>query len=327
MVHFSKFFHSKLKEWSIFFILLFFAVVVSFSTSINTSFLDGVKLWFFSVLPALFPYAVITTLLSGLEITSTFGKKLSPISKRLFRVNGSVFYPLFIGVLSGHPTGVKAVCDLKSTGALSNSESIRASALCSMSSPVFLISCVGGVAFNSVKMGVGLFFVNILSAISVGLIFRFYKGDKKGELPVKATLTKPVSFSTSVSSSVLSVLGVGGFIVLFYMLTDVLSSLGVFKPIVKLITLAVKNERLANGFITGIFESTKGFKILSSFGASPLSFYLASFITGFGGLSVVCQSTALLKSAKIKTAPFILSKILGAVLCLIYSLIICPLIF
>ena len=47
-------------------------------------------------------------------------------------------------------------------------------------------------------------------------------------------------------------------------------------------------------------------------GTSFFSLPIASFIVGFGGLSVILQSIAYLKKAKIKTAPFLFGKILTA---------------
>ena len=81
---------------------------------------------------------------------------------------------------------------------------------------------------------------------------------------------------------------------------------------------------MAKAIASGLIECTGGLKLLAE-GNYALSFPIACFICGFGGLSVICQSLAFLKKAKIKTAPFLFAKVLCAVInfCLgfIFSLI------
>lgn len=325
MVQNLRFFLAKTKEWFLFFILLFFAITISLSASLSESFLQGVSLWFSSVLPALFPYAIITTLISGLSVINGISKIFSPLTIKLFNVNGSVFYALFIGLLSGHPTGVKTVCDLYKSGALSHTESVRAASICSTASPVFLISCVGNIAFKNSLFGICLFICNVLTAVSIGIIFSFYNRKDKTHNPLTVKSAVKPSFSDSVSKSVISVLVVGGFIVFFYVLTDLLQEFNLLTPFIKILT-PLFGEKPAKGIITGLLECTKGFKIIAQTGIGPQTLPICAFLTGFGGVSVICQSVAFLKEAKIKTAPFVFAKILGAVLCVNFALI-CSVLF
>ena len=71
----------------------------------------------------------------------------------------------------------------------------------------------------------------------------------------------------------------------------------------------------------GMFECTKGLKLLASGNFSLLSLPIACAIVSFGGLSVIVQSTAFLKKAKIKIAPFVLSKVLSAILAFLFGLL------
>ena len=71
---------------------------------------------------------------------------------------------------------------------------------------------------------------------------------------------------------------------------------------------------VGEGAILGLFECTKGIKALSSGGITALTLPVASAICGLGGLSVIAQSTAYLKKAKIKTAVFVLAKTITAII-------------
>jgi hypothetical protein len=119
-------------------------------------------------------------------------------------------------------------------------------------------------------------------------------------------------------SSVLSVFAVGGIIILFYLLTEMLSSLHVVSFLARVISPIAGDSSTA--LVKGLLETTGGFKSLSFLPVSSAVFSCACFMIGFGGISVIIQSIAFLKSAKIKTAPFILSKITCGLISIIISL-------
>ena len=302
--------------------LIYFSLILAFNKEFSVLTIDGIKLWLAFVVPSLFPYFFITSVLSSLSITSKICNLFSPITKKLFNVNGAVGYAFFMSLLSGYPVGAKIVCDLKEKGVISESEGVRASALCSTSSPMFLIGSVGGFMFNNVRLGLILFFSHLLSAFVIGIIFSFYKRKDK---PKDASFLKNQKIDNvlyeSAYSSVISILVVGAIITVFYILSNLLFSLNLLNPVIYLFSLLFGSVKVAKGFVFGLFECTQGLKTLSSFGLASLP--LCAFICGASGISIIMQSVAYLKKAKIKTAPFILSKLLSAVLNFIFCLIIC----
>ena len=249
---------------------------------------------------------------------------------RAFNLPGIVSYALFTSLVSGFPVGAKIVSDLKNNDLITETESVRASALCSTASPAFVI-CGIGAAFSSSRFGIALFFTHFFSSIIIGIIFSFYKRKEK---PAKKAREKAENRKTADNilyecaySAVISVLVVGGIITVFYVVTELLSLIGALTPIVGALTALTGDESAAKGLVFGMFECTKGIYALKAAGATKTAFVLAAAIIGFGGLSVIFQSLAYLKSAKIKTAPFILSKILGAAVNAMLAFVIYPLFF
>ena len=157
--------------------------------------------------------------------------------------------------------------------------------------------------------------------------FSFYKRkDKPKKIAnLKQNVNVDFAFSDCVYSAVNSSLFVGAMITLFYTLTEVLISLKILSPITFLLEKLFNSQNLASGMTLGFFEITKGLKTVSNGGITLLSLPISAFICGFGGISVIAQSVAFLKSAKIKTAPFVLAKIVSAIFSffigLIFSLI------
>lgn len=302
--------------------LLGFAVILCADKRYSSAVLCGINLWAATVLPALFPYFFITAILSALNFTSKIANAASPLTKRLFNTGGLVGYAFLMSVISGYPVGAKIVADLKGNGLLTDAESTRAAAFCSTPSPMFLIGCVGNIMFDDFKFGLFLFATCFLSACIVGIIFSFYKrNEKPATVPLPQNKNADNLLYESVYSAVISVLTVGGLITIFYILTEVLLSLRILSPLCKLVSLIFGDENIGTGIITGIFECTKGIKKISESGINFFTLPITAAICGFGGLSVIAQSTAYLKKAKIKTAAFIYAKLLTAVICFILGML------
>ncbi len=306
----------------LFFIFLsLFALVLLFG-NFGYAVQEGINLWIACVIPTLFPYLFITTILSGLNVTKVFALKLSPLTRRIFNVNGMASFALFMSLIAGYPIGAKIVADLRKNGQLSPSESVRAACFCSTPSPIFLIASVGKISFNSTLLGWLLFFINILSCIAVGFVFSFYKRKDKCDIHAVAPPTNSADnlLYDGVMTTVLTLLCVGALITLFYLLTEVLLALKVLSPIICVATKVFGSPTTGKGVVLGLFECTRAVKILSN-DAGFLSLPLCASLCGFGGLSVIAQSVAYLKSAKIKIAPFFLAKIFSAIICFILGLI------
>lgn len=308
-------------ELLLFAFLLCVSLLLALGNGFTGAVQSGINLWAACVLPSLFPYFFITTTLSALKVTGKLSNKLSPLTLRLFNQNGAAGYAFLISVISGYPVGAKTVADLKNKGLLTDAQAVRASALCSTSSPMFLISSVGTIMFNDRSFGLKLFAVHIISAVITGCLFSFYKR-KEPNISSKFVADKIDNLLyQSAYSAVISVLVVGSLITVFYLLTEILHALGFFVIPVKILTFIFKDERTAKAVIYGAFECTRALKELSLGGKSLLSLPVAALICGFGGLSVIAQSVAYLKGAKIKTTPFILAKIIMAVIGFLVGLI------
>lgn len=302
-------------SFAFFAFLIAISIILAVDKAYSMVVLEGIKMWIFLVLPSLFPYFFITSCLSNLKSTQKIANFFSPLSKKLFNVSGAVGYAYFMSLLSGYPVGAKIISDLKEKKVISEPESTRAAALCSTSSPMFLLGSVGNIMFNNSLFGFLLFLSHIISSIFIGIIFSFYRRKEK--------INNPSHFSPALSdnilyestySAIISALIVGGMITIFYLLTEVLLAFNILSPFVNLLSFIFNDDNLGLGFSLGIFECTKGLKTISNSGILFLSLPITCSLCGFGGISILMQSLAYLKKAKIKIAPFVFSKILSAIL-------------
>ena len=139
------------------------------------------------ILPALFPFFVLSALVVSSGLASALGRMLEGQMRRLFRVNGRCAAALVLGLIGGYPVGAKTVSELYRSGQCTRAEAQRLLFFCNNAGPAFLIGVVGGGIFHSRAIGLllegqmrRLFRVNgrCASALVLGLIGGYPVGAK-----------------------------------------------------------------------------------------------------------------------------------------------------
>lgn len=155
--------------------LLFTISLVIFSTYNLTAAKSGLILWATSVVPSLFPFFIATELLSKTNIAHILGKFFNIFMKPIFNIRGEGSFAFIMGIISGYPIGAKIATSFRSNNILSKEECERLLSFTNNSGPLFIIGTVGIIMFGNTKIGLLLFITHILSCITVGIIFRFWK--------------------------------------------------------------------------------------------------------------------------------------------------------
>ncbi len=303
------------------FLLLCLLALTLMLNNFTSSVKEGIALFYGVVLPSAFPFFFITAYLSRLNVTKRLFFKSHRFFNKIFSLSAESGFVVIIGLLSGYPSGTKLLSDFCENNLISKEEAERACSLASIPSPAFCILTLGGVIMNNALFGVKAYLVCLISSFIVGLIFCKRKGAKIE--PPKSAKIKDVSGAMYDSAYLAfnTALMVGTLITLFYLFTDILAHYGLLSPVEKFFFAITKNENLSKSLTFGLIESTKGLKLLACEKANFFAFPLACLMLGFSGISIIFQSTTFLKKAKIKTAKFILSKIVSAVLCFVLGLI------
>ena len=200
-----KFLVIKLKRNSLTILFaLFLIFLIAFSKQNLTAAKDGLTLWATCVVPSLFPFFIATELLNYTNITSIFGKFLSPLMRPLFNIPGEGAYAFIMGIISGYPVGAKIVTDFYKNGICTKNEAERMLAFTNNSGPLFIIGTVGILMYRNTIIGILLFITHILSSLSVGFLFRFWK---KNEIISEKNVYKQKSNNPQLSAPQISDLG------------------------------------------------------------------------------------------------------------------------
>ena len=103
------------------------------------------------------------------------GKALNRIMRPIFNVPGEGSFAFLMGIISGYPTGAKIVSNLKEKKICNTEECERLIAFTNNSGPLFIVGTVGSGLLGNSKIGFLLLFTHIISCITVGFLFRFWK--------------------------------------------------------------------------------------------------------------------------------------------------------
>lgn len=275
--------------------------------------LEGLKLWLTCIVPSLFPFFVFTALLTKLGAVSGASARLSPLMESAFRMPGAASYCFLMSALSGYPVGSRIVSDLREAGAIGSEDAAHVGALCSTSGPMFVIGSVGAGMFGSAVYGAVLL-VSHLSAI-VGVSWIAARFRKKKSVPHRLPPLKKTDglLYESVYGAVASILCVGGFVALFFVLSEMLEAARLMAPLGWLfgkIFSVFGAENAGMAFAEGLLEVTHGCSALAQTGASALP--PAAFAITFGGACILAQQLAYLKKAGAKAGTFVLFKLAQA---------------
>ena len=274
---------------------------------------DGVQLCLTSVIPALFPFFAASQLRVSLGAAEVLGRAAGPLFRRLFGIGGAGASAFLLGLIGGYPVGAKTTESLVRQGLLTPEDGVLLLTFCNNAGPAFILGIVGSGVFHSPRAGVWLYLLHAASATAVGLVFCFIrkcimKPETSCFVQVSGTSCnfpsagrrKPspspaAAFIGAVRGGVTAMAGVCGFVIFFLVVLRLAESfLGTLPPI-------------AAGFV----ELTNGILRLT---ADRAGFISAAALLGWGGLSVHCQTAAVLGGSGVSLRWYLPAKAAQALL-------------
>lgn len=314
--------------------LLFTICLIIFSKSNITAVKSALDIWVNNVIPSLLPFFMATELLNNTNIPKLIGNLFNKIMRPLFNVPGIGAYALFMGIISGYPIGAKIVTNFRNNNQCTKEEAERLITFTNNSGPLFIIGTIGIILFYDISIGLLLLFTHILSCISVGIIFRFWK-TKNIEKRSTDIIENTVTFnslgevlSQSVLSAITSVVLVGGFIVFFGIILSIFQKTYILNILKNLLVPCFNLFNISTDFIipilTGILELTNGITAVSCVASKNLAINIIiyAFLLGFGGISIMLQVLSIISRSDISIKPYILGKLLHGTLAAFYTFLI-----
>jgi len=233
----------------------------------------GLELCIQTVIPSLFPFLVLSTLLTK-SITGT-SKLLLPVT-RLLGIPSESQSVLISAFLGGYPVGAKCTHDLWRTGLLQQGQAERLLGFCSNAGPAFLFGMLSGF-FPDKKAVWLLWLIHILSAVLTGCVL-----PQAGTANAAQTKIAVKNESADFLLSTMKAMGmICCWVILFRILVTFLLRWFLWLLPTWLQVL-----------VTGLLELTNGCCDLMLITAPEVRFVICSCMLAFGGICVLVQTAS-----------------------------------
>ena len=136
-----------------FVILMVMILILTNPKKFSASTIDGFLLFANCVFPGLFPFLILTKMLTDLNCVKKFSHTFKKPMEKLFKVNGITSYVFLMAAMCGYPMGAKLIADIFDSNIYSEEEAKRAITFCSVSGPIFTIGAVGANMLGSLTAG------------------------------------------------------------------------------------------------------------------------------------------------------------------------------
>lgn len=243
---------------------------------VSSGVLRGLRTAALSVIPAVFPCAVLSELFilsGGGDIAAKLLGK--PISK-LFHTSPYSASAVILGAVCGFPVGAVAAAGLYASGKIKKDELERLIGFVSLPSPAFVINVVGAGLFGSRKVGFLLFICLLSSSFMIGVFSGIKNKNFNVFLPV---LPEKSSFSENFVSALYrsaeNMIKITASVTFFSALS---TWLGARAPIPQILSV----------FLSGVLEFSGGCSSSAALGGD-LALPLCAFFLGFSGFGVHFQ--------------------------------------
>lgn len=273
---------------------------------------EGLALCGNVIVPSLFPFFVLASLVVDLGFASYLGRLLEPVMRPLFRVSGACAAAVAMGFIGGYPVGARTALQLYQQGLCTRTEAERLLSFCNNSGPAFILGVVGAGVFGSGRVGLLLYLTHAAASLLVGLLFRFYGGkeesrrERRGSATFE-TIRATTAFTGAVAKALQSTLNICAFVVFFAVILKLLSAYGVLSALAGLLGMFGVGEEWARRLVAGLLELSSGVSSLTGAGASGVS--MAAFMLGWAGLSVHCQVLSFIGDSGLSVRTYLAGKL------------------
>ncbi|ACL69771.1 sporulation integral membrane protein YlbJ [Halothermothrix orenii] len=315
-------------------------LIIIFSENAFNAALEGLEVWWEVVFPSLLPFFIIAEILMGLGVVHFMGALMEPLMRPLFKVPGVGAFAMAMGLASGYPIGAKITAALRRKKLCTKTEAERLVSFTNTADPLFMIGAVAVGMFHRADLGIIIAGAHYISSLIIGFIMRFYRGREQRKNKTEKKRKKNIFIyaleeliearkndgrplgelvGDAVKESVNTLLLIGGFIILFSVITEIIIVTGLITVLSNIISFILHplglSSEMVLPMISGFFEITNGSN-LASLTQSPMlhKMIVVNAIIAWSGLSVHAQVATMVHGTDINLKPYFLARILQSVI-------------
>lgn len=249
-----------------------------------------------SVIPALFPFFAASTLAISCGLAQSVGALFAVPFRKLLHLPACGAAAMLLSFLGGYPAGARMAAELYDRKQCTREQANTLAAVCNNTGPAFLIGLCGNGLFHSLRTGIFLYLIHVISALLTAFVLR------PNNIPDSAVLSRQPEpqrwmplFVQAVLSAGRTSLHVSAFVLVFSVILSLFRQLGIVSlflsvcaPVFHLLGLSD-----GTGVFIGMIELTQGLSYLTpDAGTTAARLTAVSFLCAFGGCSVLFQTAA-----------------------------------
>ena len=267
---------------------------------------------YYSLIPATFPFIVLSTLMIKSGMASYLGR-FCPFLTKLLNISKSAVSIFIIGLIAGFPIAGVCAKQLYDSGKAGKDECERIIAISNICSPSFVISVFGKGLMNDLRAGVILYTVSCAFSLLYGIALGIFEKTKNREgIKNKSESSLPPDLNGQRENSIVDIIcdcvGNAGtsciriysFVIFFSLITTVISEI-------------IPLENTLSCIISGFFEIASGISMLHGL-SSKAAFLIGSCVITFSGLSVILQIKSAAGQA-LSIKKYVLGRFLALLFC------------
>lgn len=265
----------------------------------------SLNIWITSLLPALFPFFIVSDILINYDVIKYFPKVIRNSIKYLFNVSDNGLVIILLSMLSGFPSNARNIKNMYLDKKITKEEGEHLLYFTHFSNPMFILGTIP-LILNSNKISKYILISHYLANIILGICLRKYNrvNDSNTSNYKEDKHNFGLVLTTSIRKSLDSVLGILGTLTVFLIISTLLINF-------------FNLDNTSSLLIKSILELTSGLKELGSYNLLDKHLLIiGSCILSFGGLSVHMQVINELVDTDISYKNYFIGRILQVVLSL-----------
>ncbi len=270
----------------------------------------GLLNWFHNIIPALFPFMILQSVLIGMRFDEKTGKLLKPLLKPLFPLQESAYFAIPIGFLCGFPMGAIATRNLYTDGKIPKKDAELLLAFCNNIGPIYTITTILPLFPNTYRPLILIFMYALpllYGSIITNLSNRKHQKTKSSHSQrcldenscKKERKEISLIFSNALKQAIESILSLGGCMVFFSVMQVLFTLLPFDTPLIKCLGCGLLE--------IGSFIQT--LDINAPYLNLPECFLLLSLVH-IGGLSCIMQTMCIISNTNLSIRNYLFHKLI-----------------
>lgn len=262
------------------FLTIFLILIFEYRRVVTVATLKGMELWITKVFPSLFIMFIINDLIINTNCCFYINKFISPLTKKIFKLNGDGTLAFILSIFSGTPSNAYIIREMYEKKQINLETSNRLLTFTYFSNPFFLYNILS-LSYNQ-EIVFKIILIHYFSNLIIALLFTRKNYDNE----VKMTINNEKSFfiilQESIKKSINTLLIILGAITFFMIVSNVFIELTNF-------------NQTFNVFLRGLFELTQGLECINQLNTSSMiKEIITIIIISFGGLSIHMQTFSII---------------------------------